>query len=324
MTDASAEEPLHRHDFHAAGTAVHSRRTLWVLALTIVTMVGEIAAGLATGSLALLADGVHMATHAGAIGLAAAAYAYARAHARDPRYSFGTGKVGDLAGFTSALLLGLSALGIAGEAVARIASPGVVDFGPALLVAVLGLVVNVVSALILSGGHLPGGTHGHGHRHGHQHGHNHDHGHAHVHATAPADHDTAFRATYAHVVADALTSVLAIAALLAGRSLGWVWLDPAVGLLGAVLIARWSWALMRDASAVLLDTADPILLVEMRRRIEAPEDVRVRDLHVWRVGPGAHAAVVSVDGQASCEDVRGRLAGLSGLAHLTVECRARG
>jgi cation diffusion facilitator family transporter len=211
------------HDYLGAQHDENARRTRWVVALTAVMMVGEIVAGYATGSMALLADGFHMATHAGALGVAALAYSYARRHARNPRFSFGTGKVGDLAGFASALILGVFALGIAVESVARLMQPIQVDFGDATLVAVLGLIVNLVSALMLSGG----GSH---HHHHHQ-----DDGHHHHHQ------DNNLRAAYLHVLADALTSVMAIAALVAGRYLGWVWLDPVVGIVGALVIARWSW-----------------------------------------------------------------------------------
>jgi cation diffusion facilitator family transporter len=198
----------------------NAKRTLWVVALTVVMMVAEITAGYLTGSMALLADGFHMATHAGALGIAAAAYAYAKRHASSARYSFGTGKVGDLGGFASALILGLVSLGIAGESLFRLFQPTQVQFGTATLIAIVGLAVNVVSALLLSGGH--------DHHHGHDHGHDESH-HAH-------GHDNNLRSAYVHVIADALTSVLAIAALLAGRYLGWVWLDPAMGIVGAVAI----------------------------------------------------------------------------------------
>src|SRR3546814_7599993 len=204
-------------------------------------MVAEIAAGYWTGSMALLADGFHMATHAGALGLAALAYRYAKKHRHDARYSFGTGKVGDLTGFASALILGIFAIGIAVESVLRLLDPVRVDFASATLVAVLGLAVNVASALLLMGGH-------HHHGHGDDHGHDHDHAHHHP------GHDNNLRSAYFHVLADALTSLLAIGALLAGRYLGLYWMDPAMGVVGALVIARWSWALMRDTAAILLDT----------------------------------------------------------------------
>ncbi len=296
------EALAHEHAFLGAAHDDNARRTLWVVALTAVMMVGEIIAGYWTGSMALLADGFHMATHAGALAVAAAAYAYAKRHAHSAAYSFGTGKVGDLAGFASAMVLGLIALGIGVESVLRLFEPINVAFGEATIVAVLGLAVNLVSALLLSGGH-------HHHHHGHDH---HDHGHHH-------HEDNNLRSAYVHVLADALTSVLAIAALLAGRYLGWAWMDPAMGIVGAVVIARWSWTLMRDTAAVLLDRTDGHVAEEVRELL-AGAGVRITDLHVWRVGPEARAAIVSVVG-ADAESVRARLAPVHELAHLTVECR---
>jgi cation diffusion facilitator family transporter len=292
----------HRHVFLGHSHDRNARRTLWVVILTAVMMVGEIVAGQIYGSMALLADGFHMATHAGALAVAAGAYAFARRYAEDPRFSFGTGKVGDLAGFASALVLGLVALGIAVESALRLLDPRAVAFGQAALVAVLGLVVNIVSALLLSGGHHHDHDHGHGHHHGQ---------------------DNNLRSAYMHVLADALTSVLAIVALLAGFYLGWVWLDPAIGILGAIVIARWSWNLLRDTAAMLLDTTDATLESELREHAEAPGDVRVTDLHVWRVGPDAHAAIVSVAGAGAVDTdaIRARLAPVHEVAHLTVEYR---
>ncbi len=216
----------HDHLFLGSAHDENARRTLWVVVLTVVMMVGEITAGYITGSMALLADGFHMATHAGALGIAAAAYGYAKRHASSQRYSFGTGKVGDLGGFASALILGMVSLGIGAESVMRLLQPTEVQFGTATLIAIAGLIVNIVSALLL------------GHGHDHDHDHHHGHGHAH-HAN-----DNNLKSAYAHVIADALTSVLAIAALLAGRYLGWVWLDPVMGIVGAIVIARWAWTLM--------------------------------------------------------------------------------
>ncbi|MBB4630465.1 CDF family Co(II)/Ni(II) efflux transporter DmeF [Sphingosinicella soli] len=309
MRDFSgADGSAHSHDFLGAGHDANARRTRWVVLITALMMVAEIIAGYKTGSMALLADGFHMATHAGALGIAAVAYAYARRNVGNPRYSFGTGKVGDLAGFASALVLGVIALGIAVESAFRLASPVSVAFGDATLVAVIGLAVNLVCAALLSGGHHHGHDH---HAHGHGHGHGNDH---HGHGQG----DNNLRAAYLHVLADALTSVLAIVALLAGRYAGWVWLDPAMGIVGAIVIARWSWSLMRDTSAVLLDTADPQLVVEIRDCVESLGDARIRDLHVWQIGPGVHAAIVSVSG-ISPETARERLRPVHELAHLTVE-----
>lgn len=303
----------HDHIFLGERHDENARRTLWVVALTAVMMVGEIVAGTLFNSMALLADGFHMATHAGALGVAALAYAYAKRHAHGRRYSFGTGKVGDLAGFASALVLGLVALGIAVESVGRLLDPRPVAFTEATIVAVLGLLVNIASVLLLGG---------HGHEHGHGHGHHHDHDHhAHGHHhESQHEHDNNLRSAYAHVMADALTSVLAIAALLGGRYLGWVWLDPVMGLVGATVIALWSWSLMRDTAAVLLDAADPGLEAKIREQVEGPGDVRIADLHVWRVGPGAHAAIVSAVG-ADHATIRRRLQPVHEIEHLTVEVR---
>ena len=297
----------HLHDFLGASHDENAKRTLWVVVLTAVMMVAEIAAGYWTGSMALLADGFHMATHAGALGLAALAYRYAKKHRHDPRYSFGTGKVGDLPGVASALSLGSFAIGIAFESFLRLIDPVRVDFASATLVAVLGLVVNIVSALLLMGGH-------HHHRHGHDHGHDHDHAH-HDHG-----HDNNLRSAYFHVLADALTSLLAIGALLAGRYLGLYWMDPAMGIVGALVIARWSWGLMRDTAAILLDTNDDDAAAAIRARVEAAGAV-VTDLHVWRVGPQARAAIVEVKGDVACEELRDRLTDIVTVAHLTIALR---
>ena len=296
----------HDHLFLGAAHDDNARRTLWVVALTFVMMIGEIAAGYITGSMALLADGFHMATHAGALGIAAAAYGFARRHANNSRFSFGTGKVGDLAGFASAVVLGLVSLGIAGESIVRLFQPTTVAFTEATVIAVVGLGVNIVSAFLLSGNH---GHHGHDH---------HDHSHVHAH-----HHDNNLRSAYLHVLADALTSVLAIAALLAGRYLGWVWLDPVMGIVGAIVIARWAYGLMRDSAAVLLDTTDEHVAAEIRELLESTDDVRISDLHVWQVGPQARAAIVSVVAVAgvNADAIRERLAPVHELSHLTIEHR---
>lgn len=303
----SADRFSHDHQFLGASHDENARRTLWVVALTFVMMIGEIAAGYITGSMALLADGFHMATHAGALGIAAAAYGFARRNANNRRYSFGTGKVGDLAGFASAMVLGLVSLGIAGESLFRLFEPTTVAFGEATVIAIVGLGVNILSAFLLMG------------HHGHDHGHQHDHSHAHHH-----HHDNNLRSAYVHVLADALTSVLAIAALLAGRYLGWVWLDPVMGIVGSIVIAKWAYNLMRDSAAVLLDTTDEPVAAEIRELLETSDDVRISDLHVWQVGPQARAAIVSVVAAAgvTAETIRERLAPVHELSHVTVELRS--
>jgi cation diffusion facilitator family transporter len=293
----------HDHMFLGSAHDENAKRTLWVVALTVVMMVGEITAGYITGSMALLADGFHMATHAGALGIAAAAYGYAKRHASSQRYSFGTGKVGDLGGFASALILGMVSMGIGVESVMRLFHPTEVQFGTATLIAIAGLIVNIVSAVLL----------GHGHAHGHGHNHNHNHG-----------IDNNLKSAYVHVIADALTSVLAIAALLAGRFLGWVWLDPVMGIVGAIVIARWAWTLMGATAGVLLDQTDAHVAEEIRELVETPGDATITDLHVWRVGPQAHAAIVSVLGEATTnsDSIRERLKPVHEVSHLTVEFRS--
>jgi cation diffusion facilitator family transporter len=276
MHSDTAASYKHDHVFLGAAHDTHERRTRWVVALTAGMMVVEIVAGWLTGSMALLADGMHMATHAGALGAAALAYGFARRHASDPRFTFGTGKIGDLAGFASALVLALFAMGIAVESFRHLLTPAAIAYGEALWIAALGLVVNLASAWMLGGGH-------HGHVHGNDHAHGHDH-----------HHDNNLRSAYLHVLADALTSVLAIGALLAGRYLGWAWMDAAMGLVGAAVIARWSWGLLRDTGAVLVDAGDNSQLeMEIRDAIE-DGDAIITDLHVWRVGPGRYAAIVSL------------------------------
>lgn len=343
-TNEEIESLSHQHVFLGDSHDENARRTMIVVVITAVMMVAEIIAGLLYGSMALLADGFHMATHAGALAIAAAAYAFAKRHAHDHSFTFGTGKVGDLAGFASALILGVIAIGIAVESAIRIFQPGEVAFGQAAFVAVIGLIVNIVCAFILGADHSHGpGGHSHGH-HGHDHGHSHsrhdhdhdhdhphphahdhheahDHDHADEHVHASRDQDNNLRSAYVHVLTDALTSVFAIIALLGGRYLDWVWLDPLMGIVGAVVIARWSWTLMRDSAAVLLDTTDTALEAEIRENVEGKGDARITDLHLWRVGPGAHAAIVSVAGKVSGETIRQRLAPVHEIAHLTVECR---
>lgn len=306
----ATEQLRHDHVFLGAAHDANARRTIWVVLLTAAMMIGEIAAGYLTGSMALLADGFHMATHAGALGIAAAAYAYAKRHAHNRAYSFGTGKVGDLAGFASAMVLGLVALGIGVESILRLFQPIEVAFGEATWIAALGLLVNIASAFLLSGGH----GHDHGHHHGHHHGHNH-HDHHHGHGG-----DNNMRSAYVHVLADALTSVLAIAALLAGRYVGWVWMDPVMGIVGGIVIARWSWSLMRDTAGVLLDRTDDHVAQEVRECVEIG-DARIIDLHVWRAGPDARSAIVSVaaTGNVDPGEIRRRLQPVHELEHLTVE-----
>ena len=317
MHTHSVEKWQHDHVFLGADHRRNERRTWAVIALTTTMMVAEIVAGTVFGSMALLADGLHMATHAGALIIAALAYLYARRHAHDPRFGFGTAKLGDLAGFASAVILAMFALMIGYESLLRLAAPVPIRFNQAIAVAVLGLVVNLLSAWLLHQGE----DQDH-HHHGHQpHVHLHDHGDAgHSHHTSDRrDHN--LRSAYFHVLADALTSVLAIAGLLAGRSYGWVWMDPLVGIVGAIVIARWSWGLLRDAGAVLLDTVpDQALSERIRERLETNGD-RIVDLHLWRVGPGHMAAIVAVvtDRPQPPDDYKAKLSGVGPLSHVSVE-----
>lgn len=297
MQQSDAGGLVHDHVFLGHDHERNARRVLWVVLLTLSMMIGEIVAGLVFNSMALLADGFHMATHAGALTVAAVAYLLARRYAGERRFTFGTGKIGDLAGFASALILGLVALGIAIESILRFLNPQPVAFSEATAIAVLGLLVNLLSAVLL----------------GPDHHHHHDHDQA-------DGHDNNLRSAYVHVLADALTSVLAIAALLGGRFLGWIWLDPAMGLVGATVIAVWSWSLMRAASTVLLDMADPHVEDEIRELVEEKPGARIVDLHLWRVGPAGHAAIVSVIGD-DADDVRRRLRPVHEIVHLTVEAR---
>ncbi|WP_237154186.1 CDF family Co(II)/Ni(II) efflux transporter DmeF [Oryzibacter oryziterrae] len=313
----SAAGVPHAHVFLGQSHDANTRRTLSVVALTAVMMVGEIIAGLWFNSMALLADGIHMATHAGALAIAAGAYVFARRHAQDRRFTFGTGKAGDLAGFASALLLAAVALVIAFDSALRLMAPQPVAFTQATVVAVVGLIVNLLSAAMLGGGHAHGT---HGHHHGHEHAHDHPHGHDHHHGHGH-HHDNNLRSAYLHVLADALTSVLAIAALVGGKYSGWVWLDPLMGIVGAVVILSWAYSLLRDTAGVLLDMTDDHIEAEIREVIEGPGDAAISDLHLWRVGPGAHAAIVSVSGIDGAT-ARGRLKPVHEIVHLTVETAA--
>lgn len=275
-------------------------------------MVVEIVAGSIYGSMALVADGWHMSTHAAAMLISALAYLYARKHAHNRRFTFGTGKLGDLAAFASAVILALIALLIGWESLLRFYSPVQINFSQAILVACIGLGVNLVSAWLLRDDH----AHHHGHDHGHDHDHDHDHG------GHRGGRDNNLRAAYLHVLADALTSVLAIAALLLGSIYGWVWLDPAIGVVGALVIARWSWSLVRDAGRVLVDYVPESedLPDEIRALIEIGGD-KITDLHVWQVGPGHHAAIVSISSAAPqpVAAYKAKLARIHDLSHITVE-----
>jgi cation diffusion facilitator family transporter len=320
----------HDHRFLGQGHEQSERRAKLAAAVTAVFMGFEIAAGFIFGSMALLADGVHMATHVGALGLAAGAYWLARRHAGNTRFTFGSGKFGDLAAFSSAIVLAVAGLGVAIESVERLLAPVAVDYRDALMIAGVGLAVNVICAFILGGGHTHshGHSHGHGHDHGHDHAHDHDHDHDH---DANDNHfahnhggtDNNMRAAYVHVLADAATSVLAIVALGAGFLYGIRWLDPLVGLVGAGVIASWAYGLVRDSGLVLLDAeADPALSGDIRRMIEIDLGARVADLHLWRLGPGHQGLIVSLvsPDATNAEKVKAALRERHpDLSHVTVE-----
>lgn len=310
----------HDHVFLGSAHERNERRLGLVIGLTLIMMVGEVVAGSVYGSMALLADGWHMATHAGALSISAIAYAIARRKARDRKFVFGTGKIGDLAGFTSAIILAGIAVLIGYQSFGRLVKPAPIGFDESILVAVLGLVVNAVCALLLSQG-------GSGHEHHGHHGHDahgeraHPHEHE-RHASSHAHHDHNIRSAYLHVAADAVTSVLAIGALCAGKFLGWGWTDPLCGIVGALVILRWSFGLLRDTGSVLLDVdTAPELTSTIRDRVERDTRDRVADLHVWRVGPGHFAAIVSIvsDEPREPEHYKQQLRSVERIAHLTVE-----
>jgi cation diffusion facilitator family transporter len=308
----TASGAAHSHIFLGADHARNERRTWAVIALCGAMMVIEIVGGLMFGSIALVADGLHMSTHAGALFLAAMAYSLARRHAEDPRFTFGAGKFGDLAGFTSAIILAMIALLIGYESVARFFAPKPIQFAEAIPIAALGLMVNIASALILGAGH----DHPHGHHHHDDDHHDDDHHDHHHHAR-----DNNMRAAVIHVAADAAVSVMVITGLVLARLLGWLWMDAAAGFVGAIVIASWSAGLIRDTGAILLDmTPDPALADRIRGLVEADGD-EVTDLHLWRLGPGHMGAIVSVATRAASDSAlyHRRLAGLTSLSHLTVE-----
>jgi cation diffusion facilitator family transporter len=323
----------HDHVFLGTGHERNERKTWAVIILCAAMMILEIVGGTLFGSLALVADGLHMSTHAGAMLIAALAYTYARRHAEDPRFVFGTGKLGDLAGYTSAIVLAMIALLIGYEAFARFLAPVPIHFAEAIPIAVLGLVVNVVSAWLLSGDEHH--AHDHAHNPGLLRGHDHDHGHEHApeheshsdHVVASSTHrDHNIRSAYVHVMADAAVSVLAIVGLTLARIFGWVWMDPLAGIVGALVIANWSYRLIRDTGGVLLDVnPDQRLTAQIREAIERDGD-RITDLHLWRLGPGHLGAVVSVmtTGERDCSFYRSRLTEFHSLSHVTIEVMTPG
>ena len=295
----------HPQLFDQHETRDNEKRIRRVVYLNLLVMIIEIIGGTLSGSMALLADGFHMATHAGAMGISAFAYAYARRHAADKRYSFGTGKVSDLAGFTSALILGMIALFVVYESVLRLITPVSIVYGDAIFIAGFGLCVNLASAFMLH----KKDHHHHDHA-GHHHNHPHDH---------HAD-DNNYRSAYLHVIADAVTSVMAIAALLFGWLLGWNFMDPVVGIVGAGVILSWTWSLLQSTTGTLLDRAPTNDMASQIQQIVIQQGAEITDLHLWQIAPGRHAAIVTlaVKDRLSATQVRQWLGELA-LAHLTIE-----
>jgi cation diffusion facilitator family transporter len=318
MTDNNAASGAegHSHVFLGAAHEQNERKTWIVIGLCSVMMLVEIVGGSLFGSLALIADGLHMSTHAAALLIAALAYTYARRRANDPRFAFGTGKFGDLAAFASAIVLAMIALLIGYEAAARLIQPIPIDFDQAIPIAVIGLLVNIASAWLLGNGEI--------HEHEHEHAHVHAHAHHDPKAHAAAHRDHNMRAAFVHVAADAAVSVLAIIGLSAGRLFGWVWLDPIMGLVGAIVIGSWSYGLVRSAGSILLDmTPDDRLASDMRRLVESDGD-RLIDLHLWRLGPGHYGTIMSIvtEQLRGPDFYRARLGRFPNLSHVTIEVRS--
>jgi cation diffusion facilitator family transporter len=290
----------HDHDFLFIDEKGESRTKL-VLLITVIAMIAEIAAGSVFGSMALLADGWHMGTHSAAFAITIFAYHYSRKHSANNSFTFGTGKVSILGGYSSAIALAVIALFIGGESLVRLVAPQEIHFNEAIAVAVLGLVVNLFCAYLLHGHHT------HRHEEGHHHSHHHDHN---------------LRGAYLHVLADALTSVLAIFALSFGKFFGWQWLDPLMGIVGALVITRWSYGLLKDTSAILLDrniAEDRIQLIQ--QKIESESDNRVSDIHIWKVGPIDYAAIISLvtHNPQPTEHYKKLLENFKELSHVTIE-----
>jgi len=315
MHTKTTQQWQHEHIFGQDKVRPGERRTLWVILITATMMVVEVTTGLVYGSMALLADGLHMGSHTAALGITTIAYIYTRRCAADSRFCFGTGKVNAFAGYTSAVLLALFSLLMAGESINRLFNPVDIAFNQAIVVAVLGLIVNGASMLMLGDQH-----HDHDHNHDHEHAHTDTHTHSHKHV----DHN--LRAAYLHVLADALTSVLAIFALLTGKFFGMNWMDPVMGIVGAILVARWSLGLIRDTSGILLDHQAPAAMLEQARSaIEREEDNRITDLHIWSIGPGIYSATLTVVSHRPRppEYYKNLIPGKLGIVHTIVEVHQR-
>lgn len=307
MHEHTLENWQHNHEFSIINEK-GERRTLYVLILTAITMVVEIIAGSVYGSMALLADGWHMGTHVAAFMIAVFAYRYARKHANNPAFAFGTGKVNVLGGFASAIALAVVALVMLVESLHRIINPQIIHFNEAITVAIIGLIINVLSALLLKDGHDH--SHHHTHDHGHDHGHHHDHN---------------LTAAYLHVLADAMTSLLAIIALVSGKYLGWDWLDPIMGIVGAIIITRWSYGLLKQTSPILLDASiEEEYQRAVKDTIEKDSDNRVSDIHIWKVGANHYAAIIALVTHYpdTAEHYKGLLSDFHKLSHVTIEVNA--
>jgi len=301
MHEHTLENLRQEHNYNINNNKAE-RRTQYVLILTAITMVAEIVAGTIFGSMALLADGWHMGTHVAAFLITIFAYRYAKKHENSPEFSFGTGKVGVLGGFASAVSLGVVALMMFAESIQRLLEPQAISFNAAIAVAVLGLLVNIVSAMILKDDH----HHDHEH-HEHEHHHNHDHN---------------LQAAYMHVLADALTSVLAIVALLLGKYFGWSFLDPLMGIVGSIIITRWAYALVKQTSPILLDgSIDETYQLNVKKTIENDSDNRISDIHIWKVSANHYAAVISLVTHfpKSTEHYKDLLNKFVKLSHVTIE-----
>jgi len=328
-TDSGAYSRDDSHVFLGTGHAQNERAAWAAIALTLFMMVAEIVGGTFFGSLAVIADGFHMASHALALLIAALAYTFARRHAHDARFVFGTGKFGDLAGFTSAIVLAMIALIIGYEAVARLFVPVAIRFDEALLIAAGGFVVNVVTAWLLSGGEINRPAHAHTAA---------EHGQGNVYrldlveethsasSISAAERDNNMRAAFVHVAGDAAVSVLAICGLLLGRFFGWVFMDPVMGIMGALVIANWSYGLARNTASVLLDmNPDKEVTEKLRHMIESGGD-RLTDFHLWRLGPGHLGAILSVlteQPRRDAEFYRSRLGKFPMLSHVTIEVKRK-
>lgn len=302
MNKPPIEKWQHDHLFGQDQKTGAETRTAIVIAVTATMMIVEIIAGLVFGSMALLADGIHMASHAVALGISAFAYIYARKRAHDQRFSFGTGKVNALGGFSGAVLLGMFALVMVWESIERLLNPVEIAFNQAIIVAVFGLIVNGLSALILNENH----------DHHDDHTHEHDH-------TNEQDHN--LRSAYLHVLADALTSLTAIAALFLGKQFGWVWMDPVMGIAGSILVSSWSWGLLRKTSAVLLDHQVTGISEKIRSAIEANPNTQITDLHVWTIAPGKYSAALTIVTEAPkpVAEYKNQITDIPGLVHITAE-----